>query len=87
MGWERLTAPEYAEIDRQIMATLAATGSAGPYEKEYIRKHGNRVPLLLSVSKFPERDEHIAFIVDITDRKRNEESLKKNKKRFELLAG
>jgi PAS domain S-box-containing protein len=86
LGWERLTAPEYAEIDRQIMATLAATGSAGPYEKEYIRKDGSRVPLLLSVSKFPGRDEHIAFIVDITDRKRNEESLKKNKERFELLA-
>jgi PAS domain S-box-containing protein len=73
LGWDRLTAPEYAEIDRQIMATLAATGSAGPYEKEYIRKDGSRVPLLLSVSKFPERDEHIAFIVDITERKQTEQ--------------
>jgi PAS domain S-box-containing protein len=86
LGWDRLTAPEYREIDRQIMATLAATGSAGPYEKEYIRKDGSRLPLLLSVSKFPGRNEHIAFIVDITERKENEESLKKNRERFELLA-
>ena len=86
LGWDRLTAPEYAEIDRQIMTTLAAKESARPYEKEYIRKDGSRVPLLLSVSKFPGRDEHIAFIVDITERKRTEESLKKNKERFELLA-
>ena len=86
LGWDRLTAPEYAEIDRQIMTTLAAAGSAGPYEKEYIRKDGGRVPLLLSLSKFPERDEHIAFIVDITEGKRNEEYLKKSKERFELLA-
>jgi PAS domain S-box-containing protein len=73
LGWNQLTAPEYAELDRQIMTTLAATGSAGPYEKEYVRKDGSRVPLLLSVSKLPGRDEHIAFILDITDRKRTEE--------------
>jgi len=86
LGWDQLTAPEYTDLDRQIMAVLAATGSAGPYEKEYIRKDGSRVPLLLSVSKFPERDEHIAFIVDLSASKRNEESLKKSKEKFELLA-
>ena len=73
LGWNQLTAPEYAELDSQIMTTLAATGSAGPYEKEYIRKDGSRIPLLLSVSKFPGRDEHIAFIVDITERKAAEQ--------------
>ena len=84
LGWDRLTAPEYAELDRQIMAMLAATGSAGPYEKKYIRKDGSRVPLLLSVSKFPGRDEHIAFIVEITERKRMEEELRRSRDELEV---
>jgi PAS domain S-box-containing protein len=75
LGWDQLTAPEYAELDRQMIATLAATGSAGPYEKEYIRKDGSRIPLLLTMSKLPGRDEHIAFILDITERKCAEQSL------------
>jgi len=75
LGWDQLTAPEYAELDRQMIATLAATGSAGPYEKEYIRKDGSRVPLLLTISELPGHDEHIAFIMDITERKRAEQAL------------
>jgi PAS domain S-box-containing protein len=79
LGWNHLTAPEYAELDREIMATLAATGSAGPYEKEYVRKDGSRVPLLLSVSKLPGRDEHVAFIVDITERIAAEAALRQSR--------
>ncbi|HMB23998.1 MAG TPA: PAS domain S-box protein, partial [Anaerolineales bacterium] len=75
LGWNQLTAPEYAELDRQMIATLVATGSAGPYEKEYIRKDGSRLPLLLTMSELPGRDEHIAFIIDITERKRTENAL------------
>jgi len=75
LGWDQLTAPGYTELDRQVLATLEATGSAGPYEKEYIRKDGSRVPLLLTISKLPGGDEHIAFIMDITAHKRTEEFL------------
>jgi PAS domain S-box-containing protein len=82
LGWNQLTAPEYAELDRQIMTTLAATGSAGPYEKEYIRKDGTRVPLLLTLSKLPGRDEHIAFVMDITEHKRAEEQLRELSQRL-----
>ncbi len=85
LGWDKLTAPEYAELDRQMMATLAATGSAGPYEKEYIRKDGSRIPLLLTVSKLPGHDEHIAFIMDISGRKLAEEALQENQKQLQML--
>jgi len=52
LGWNQLTAPEYAELDSQIMTTLAGTGSAGPYEKEYIRKDGSRIPCCLASRNF-----------------------------------
>ncbi len=83
IGWDRLTAPEYAALDCQIMATLEETGSAGPYEKEYIRKDGSRVPLLLTVSKIPGRDEHITFILDITKRKETLEALRRSQEELE----
>jgi len=86
LGWDQLTAPEYAELDRRIMDKLAANGSAGPYEKEYIRKDGSRIPILLSVSKFPGRDEHIAFIMDITARKKSEKLLRESEERHRALA-
>jgi PAS domain S-box-containing protein len=87
IGWERLTAPEYADIDRLVMEQLSATGVAGPYEKEYIRNDGSRIPILVSVARLStERDEHAAFIVDLTERKRAEESLRKSNERYELLS-
>lgn len=75
LGWNNLTAPDYAELDQQLMAMVAATGVAGPYEKEYIRKDGSRVPLLVSLSKLSGADEHIAFLIDISERKRTQEAL------------
>jgi PAS domain S-box-containing protein len=82
IGWERLTAPEYAGIDRLVMEQVSATGVAGPYEKEYIRKSGSRIPILVSVTRLStERDEHVAFIVDLTERKQMEEALRQSAQR------
>jgi PAS domain S-box-containing protein len=87
IGWDRLSAPEYVEIDRRTMKQLAATGVAEPYEKEYIRKDGSRIPILVSAAKLSlQSDEHVAFIVDLTERKRAEEALKKSRERFEILS-
>jgi PAS domain S-box-containing protein len=82
IGWERLTAPEYADIDRLVMEQVSATGVAGPYEKEYIKKGGSRIPILVSAARLStERDEHVAFIVDLTERKKMEEAIKVSEER------
>jgi PAS domain S-box-containing protein len=44
--WQ-LTPPEYHDAERAQLASLQARGVYGPYEKEFVRKDGTRVPVRL----------------------------------------
>jgi signal transduction histidine kinase len=56
------------------MAGIKATGIIQPFEKEYFRKDGSRVPALVGATRFQGSDnEGVAFVMDITERKRAEE--------------
>jgi phosphoglycerate-specific signal transduction histidine kinase len=71
-----LTPPEWRERDARAVAELKATGTAQPFEKEYLRKDGSRVPVLIGLTAFDEkRDEGIGFVLDLTERKRSAEAL------------
>jgi two-component system, cell cycle sensor histidine kinase and response regulator CckA len=73
LRWREMTAPEYAEADERAREELTRQGSFRPYEKEYLRKDGTRVPVLLVGSLV--RAEplcRVSFVVDLTERKRLE---------------
>ena len=79
--WDALTPPEYAAADRQAVAQLAATGMCKPFEKEFIRKDGSRVPVLVGIAAMEGASaQAIGLVVDLTERKRAERD------RAELLA-
>ena len=75
--WD-VTPREYDENEAEQLRSMKETGRYGPYEKEYVRKTGERVPVLLNGMVVKEADgvERIWSIVeDITERKQAEEEL------------
>jgi PAS domain S-box-containing protein len=80
--WTELTPAEWAAADQDALAQLNATGTCRPYEKEYFRKDGSRVPVLVGGALFEsKRDEGVVFVIDMTDRKRAEEKLRASEQR------
>jgi PAS domain S-box-containing protein len=75
--WNELTPPEWRERDIRTVAELKSTGTVQPFEKEYFRKNGSRVPVLVGAALFNEGGhEGVAFVLDLTERKRAEEILR-----------
>jgi len=75
--WTDLTPAEWLERDRQLIPQLNTTGALPPFEKEYFRKDGSRVPVLVGVANFQGNlNEGVAFVIDLTDRRRAEEELR-----------
>jgi PAS domain S-box-containing protein len=79
--WTDLTPPEWRERDRRALAELNSNTIARPYEKEFFRKDGSRVPVLVGGALFEEGgDEGVAFVLDLTERKRAEEALRESER-------
>jgi len=68
--WQQLTPPEYQELLAQASKMFLSTGAFLPHEKEYLRKDGSRVPVLVAGAMIDqERDIGLAVILDISERK------------------
>jgi PAS domain S-box-containing protein len=81
--WTKLTPAEWASADQRALAEMSATGSCRPFEKEFFRKDGSRVPILVGGAFFEWKpDEGVVFAVDMSDRKRAEEKLRASEQRL-----
>jgi PAS domain S-box-containing protein len=87
--YQDITPKEYHEYEAKIIEGILRTGKPAEYEKEYIRKDGSRVPILLTTFVVKGDDGKpiglAAIIKDITERKQKEEALRRSEERARRL--
>jgi PAS domain S-box-containing protein len=71
--WTDLTPKEWLDATNRSLQQIESTGTAHPYEKEYLHKDGRRIPVLIGAAALDERrDKGVTFVLDLTERKRAE---------------
>ncbi len=80
LNWQNLTPPEWAELDRRVIEELRTRGLCLPWEKEYFRKDGSRVPVLVGVAMLDDQrsdeSDAVAFVLDLSERKKAENRIR-----------
>ncbi|WP_017997359.1 ATP-binding sensor histidine kinase [Rhizobium leguminosarum] len=77
--WTDLTPAEWRDRDARNVAELKTIGSVQPFEKEYFRKDGSRLPVLMGGALLEEsRNEGVSFVLDLTERRQAEEALRES---------
>ncbi|SIO17909.1 PAS domain S-box-containing protein [Bradyrhizobium erythrophlei] len=78
-----LTPPEWRASTARALVGIDTTGAVQPYEKEYFRKDGSCVPVLVGSAAFDEQQDHgVAFVLDLTERKRAEAEARESERRY-----
>ena len=88
LNWIEITPPELLPRDRAVLAEIKASGARKrPFEKEYLRKNGERLPILIAASTLDGAGEKgVAFALDISERKRAGAELQRlSISRFEMM--
>ncbi len=76
LNFRSMTPPEWTSRNEAGIDALRTTGVGGAYEKEYFRKDGSRVPVIIVGVRFADTpNEGMSFVLDITERKQAEDAL------------
>ena len=79
INWHAVTPPEYLAISEHALQEARNTGVFQPFEKEYVTRHGKRIPVLLTGTTVGEDTEkYIVFVIDLSKQK----ELEKQRERF-----
>ncbi|KJC35306.1 histidine kinase [Bradyrhizobium sp. LTSP857] len=74
VSWKEMTPAKHETLDVERIDQLRLTGEVAPREKEFFRKDGSRIPVLIgSASVAGSPNQSISFVLDLTARKQAEE--------------
>ncbi len=77
LRWDRMTPPEWTHLSQWAIEQLYRVGRVAPWEKEYYRKDGTRVPVLVGVGLLDrETGQCVSFVINLTRRKAAEEQVR-----------
>ncbi len=68
--WREITPPESLERSEVAREELRKQGNCAPFEKQYIRKDGSRIWVMMAgASILDSEDQWMCFVLDVSDRK------------------
>jgi PAS domain S-box-containing protein len=75
--WWDMTPAEWRERVESSLAEVVRTGTVQPFESEFLRKDGSRVPVLIGATLFKEGgNDGVAFVLDLSEQKRAEAEIR-----------
>ncbi len=86
LTWRQLTPPEHLNADVRSMNETTERGASAPCEKEYLRKDGTRVPILLGIASVDEDKTRFVCLVQDLTRQKQAESERLNSLESERVA-
>jgi PAS domain S-box-containing protein len=86
LNWRSMTPQEQLPLSEISIAQIKQHGFAETLEKEYIRKDGTLISILLGGVMFENSvDQGVSFVVDLSERKQAEKALQAQNQRLQLL--
>jgi PAS domain S-box-containing protein len=83
LNWIELTPPQWRGRSAEALEDLKTTGTIKPYEREYFRKDGSRVPVLIGAARLSQiENQGVSFVLDLTERRRAEADARDSERRY-----
>ncbi len=84
--WRNMTPPQWVDADNKAMKEYYEKGSFAPFEKEYIRKDGTILPVLVGATRLKEEgDRGVGFALDLTELRATQKNLAESETKFKLI--
>lgn len=80
LNWKKMTPPEYIELDEAGVKEIFQTGIMRPFEKEFYKKDGKRIPILVGASLLGNEGIGVSFVVDISELRKSQIELESTNK-------